>query len=85
MPSNPTIYNGFDEFTDQEERGNPPYYVRCAYCLAQGPTAENPLDARDWWNDRPREWRNDQEHVCELNQGKHGRCLICDKRIIFIS
>ena len=51
----PIIYNGHDEFTDEDDRGNPPYYVQCSYCLSRGPTADNPIDARDWWNDRPRE------------------------------
>jgi len=47
-----TIYNGLDEFTDKYERGNPPYYIQCEHCLGRGPTADNPVDASKWWNDR---------------------------------
>ena len=52
-PEPPTIYNGYDKFTDIDDRGSPPYYIQCTYCLSRGPAADNPVDASDWWNDRP--------------------------------
>ena len=52
--------------------------------IVEDPTGGDGLE-KLWDQFASREWRNDGDHVCELNQGKHGRCLICDKRMIFIS